>query len=228
MLDVFGRPIIGWVLAGLARAGVRNATVNVAWLAHKFSDVPALGRELGIDVTLSVQEEPLEHGGDLAFATDFFDRLQPDEVFLAINGDTILDIDAPALRAAAGTVVEGAPLLILGEPAPAGVLRVARDRRLVGIGGVDYSEPDGPEERWDDLGMKLLHASAREVLPAAGTRMSFHGAGGLVGRLASAGARAHVGPAPVRGRAEIGTVDEYEARESNAALRVLTDRLRAE
>jgi NDP-sugar pyrophosphorylase family protein len=225
MLDVLGRPLVGWVLAGLAAAGVRHATVNAAWLADAFAGVPALGRSLGIDVALSIQPEPLEHGGDLAFADAFLDRLEPDEVFLAVNGDTIIEIDTPALRAAAATVTAAAPLAILGERASDGALRVTPEGRLVGIGDVTYVPDAGPEERWDDSGIKLLHASVRRVMPPPGTRMSFHGAGGLVGRLVAAGLEVRVAPAPIRARAEIGTVAEYEARESNESLRSITRRL---
>ena len=225
MLDVLGRPLVAWVLAGLAAAGVRHATVNAAWLADAFAGLPEFGRALGIEVALSVQPEPLEHGGDLAFADAFFDQLEPGEVFLAVNGDTIIEIDTPALRAAAATVTAEAPLVVLGERASDGILRVRSDGLLVGIGDVTYVPDAGPEERWDDSGMKLLHSTVRQVMPPPGTRMSFHGAGGLVGRLVAAGREVRVAPAPIRARSEIGSVAEYEARESNEALRALTERL---
>jgi hypothetical protein len=73
--------------------------------------------------------------------------------------------------------------------------------------------------------MRLLHASVRQYLPPAGTEMSLHGAGGLIGAIAAAGRRSRVVAAPVVARAEIGTVAEYEGRESNAPLRELAARL---
>ena len=85
--------------------------------------------------------------------------------------------------------------------------------------------PAGGEERWDDLGIRLLHAGVRQFLPAAGTEMSLYGADGLVGGIAAAGRRSRVVAAPAIARAEIGTVAEYEARESNVGLRELADRL---
>ena len=183
------------------------------------------------------------HGGDLAHAGAFLSSLAPDEVFLAVNGDTIVEYDAPALARLAAGVDARTPVMVLGERSDTGSLRVWPDGRLAGIGDVDYEmasrdsglapsaaraedaagAPD--EERWDDLGMRLLHASVRQYLPPAGAEMSLHGAGGLIGEIAAAGRRSRVVAAPAIARAEIGTVAEYEARESNVGLRELADRL---
>jgi len=230
MLDVYGWPMVAYGLAGLARAGIRHATVNAAWLAEGFAPLPDLGPRLGLDVALSVQPHPLQHGGDLAFATDFLDRLAIDETFLAANGDTLYDLDGPALQGLAAEPSLARPLVILGDPTPDGPLRV-RDGRLVGIGDVTYGPPggtpsgDAPEERWDDAGLKLFHASVRAYLPAPGTEMSLHGTEGLIGRMIAAGATVGVRQAPVLDRAEVGTVAEYEARDTNEPLRRLADRL---
>jgi MurNAc alpha-1-phosphate uridylyltransferase len=224
MLDLYGRPMLAYGLAGLARAGFAHATVNAAWLADAFAGLPALGPSLGLDVALSVQARPLEHGGDLAFATAFWDRLGPDDAFLAANGDTLFDLDGPALRALAAGLSPEAPLTILGERVADGPLHV-RGGRLVGIRDVVYAEAEGPEERWDDAGLKLAHASLRRFLPPPGAPMSFHGRDGLAGRVATAGAAILVRPAPVRARAEVGTVAEYEGRGVNAGLRALAERL---
>jgi len=230
MLPVFGRPMVAYVLAGLARAGVRHATVNAAWLADSFDVLPAMGPELGLEIAISKQKKPLQHGGDLAVATAFWDLLSPDEVFLAANGDTLYDLDGPALAAAATSVTAAAPLLFLGDRRDDGGLRV-RAGRLVGIGDVDYvasTDADGPEERWDDAGLKFFHATVRALLPPPGTEMSLHGREGLVGRIIAAGGTVHVAPAPIRARAEIGTVAAYEAHPNDAALHALTRRLMGE
>jgi MurNAc alpha-1-phosphate uridylyltransferase len=226
MLQLFGRPIVEHVLAGLAAAGIRQVTVNAAWLADAFAGLPAAGRRLGLDVTLSIQEKPLEHGGDLAFADTFLRSLEADEVFLAINGDTIVELDRAGLEEAAATVTAAAPVLVLGDRSEAGPLRARPDGTLVGIGQVAYAADEGPSERWDDAGLKLMHSSIRDELPPAGATMSFHGENGLLGRLTAAGRTIRVASAPLRARFEIGTVDEYTALSGDSSLRALTDRLR--
>ncbi len=223
MLDVLGRPLVEHVLCGLARAGLRHATVNTAHLADAFEGLPDRGPSLGLAVALSRQPRPLEHAGDLAFATAFWDRLGPDEAFLAVNGDTIFDLDPDGLRSAARALGPDAPLMILAGQTAANPLLI-REGRLVGLGGVRYAdgEPDG---RADDAGLKLAHASLRRFLPAPGTPMSLHGPDGLVERVVASGASVPVRPAPIRARVEIGTVADYEGREANAALRSLVGRL---
>jgi len=225
LLDLYGRPLLAYVLAGLARAGVTRATVNAAHLADAFGDVPDLGRALGIEVALSVQDRPLMHGGDLAFAVPFLASMGRDEVFLAVNGDTVVEYDAGALHARASELDDRAPVLMLGAPAPGGPLRAGADGLLQGIGDVDYPVDGGPEERWEDFGMRLMHASIASLLPPPGGEMSLHGAGGLLGRAYAAGRVARVAPAPVVERAEIGTVQAFESREGNTAMRALAERL---
>ncbi|HLT47415.1 MAG TPA: sugar phosphate nucleotidyltransferase [Rubricoccaceae bacterium] len=223
MLDVLGRPLVEYVLCYLARAGVRHVTVNAAWLADAFDVLPARGRALGLDVAVSRQAEPYEHGGDLAAATAFLGALGDDERFLAVNGDTVFWLDPGALARAATRVSAEAPLLILGFPTAASPLRV-RGGRLVGIGDHRYAAGE-PDAHLDDFGVRVFHASVRRHLPAPGTTQSLHGPNGLIARLYAAGCEVLVEPVEGYERVEVGTVADYEGRESNEALRRLARRL---
>ena len=223
MLEVLGGPLVEYVLCALARLGVRHVTVNAAWRAEAFDGLPARGRALGLDVALSRQPEPYEHGGDLAAATAFLDGLADDERFLAVNGDTLFWLDPAFLAGAAARVSARAPLLIVGRVAEANPLGV-RDGRLVAIRDHRY-RPEPPEAFLDDFGVRVFHASVRRVLPVPGTTLSLHGANGLVARIVAAGGEVLVAPVAEYERVEIGTVADYEGREANAALRRLARRL---
>ncbi len=230
MLEVFGRPLVEYVLCALKELGVEHVTVNAAWLAEAFDGLPERGRALGLDVAVSRQPEPYEHGGDLAFATAFLARLGDDDRFLALNGDTLFRIDPSVLNAAAARVTEDAPFLFLVHDTEANPLHV-RTRasaeaggRLVGIGAHRYTDEE-PDAHGDDFGIKVVHASIRRYLPEPGTTMSLHGANGLLARLYADGKAALVHPVGAYERAEIGTVADYEGRAANAALRALTARL---
>ena len=223
MLEVLGRPLVEHVLCYLRGIGVEHVTVNAAWLADAFDGLPARGHALGLDVALSKQEEPFEHGGDLAHATAFLEGLGDDERFLALNGDTLFWLEPAVLQAAAARVSASAPLLILGRPTEANPLHVAAGR-LVGIGQHRYVEEEA-DAHLDDFGIKLCHASIRRFLPAPGTTMSLHGDGGLVDRIVRSGADVLVAPVERYERVEIGTVADYEGRAGNEALRALTERL---
>jgi NDP-sugar pyrophosphorylase family protein len=223
MLEVLGRPLVEYVLCALARLGVRHVTVNAAWLADAFDVLPERGRALGLDVAISRQPEPYEHGGDLACATRFLEELGDDERFLALNGDTLFWPDPAVLERAAARVNAEAPFLILGWQTDANPLRI-RDGRLVGIRDYRY-RPEAPDARCDDFGVKVFHASMRRHLPAPGTTQSLHGPSGLIARLYAAGHEVLVEPVEGYERVEIGTVADYEGREANEALRALTRRL---
>ncbi|NNF56858.1 MAG: NTP transferase domain-containing protein [Rhodothermaceae bacterium] len=223
MLEVFGRPMIEYVLCYLRAVGVEHATVNAAWLAEAFASLPDRAAALGLDLALSVQAEPYEHGGDLATATAFLDSLGEDEVFLALNGDTLFWLDPAFLKEAVAEVSRSAPLLILGRETEANPLHL-RDGHLVGIGSHQYRAEE-PDQHFDDFGVKLMHGSIRRFLPAPQTTMSLHGDGGLIDRILADGGRVLVRPIAEASRVEIGTVDDYEGRENNDALRALARRL---
>lgn len=223
MLEVLGRPLVEYPLCYLARIGVAHVTVNAAWLPDAFDVLPARGRALGLDVAISRQPEPYEHGGDLAFATAFLEKLDDDERFLALNGDTVFWLDPEVLEREAARVNARRPLLIVGHETEANPLRV-RDGRLVGIRDHRYRN-DAPDARLDDFGVRVVHASIRRPLPAPGTTFSLHGANGLIARLYAAGCEVLVAPVEDYARVEIGTVADYEGHEANAALRHLAHRL---
>lgn len=222
LLEVFGRPLLHYLLRYLAHAGVRHVTVNAAHLAEQFASLPQTGTALGIDLDVSTQPAPLEHAGDLAFAEAFWDRLG-DVPFAGINGDTLFWIEPDVLHAAAAQVTPEAPILILTHQTDANPLHIADDR-LLGVGTHTYRAGEATE-RADDVGIKLFHSSVRRFLPTPGTSGSFHGANGLVQRVLIAGLDVRTRPVPAYDRVEMGTTAEYEARDANAALRALTTRL---
>jgi len=230
MLDLYGKPLVVHVLSGLANAGYARSVVNAAYLSEAFSNLSETASPLGLDVMLSIQPEPYQHAGDLAFANALWETLGQDEVFLAANGDTLAEIDSNALGLLAQEVTVDRPIMILGDARADGPLRV-KDGLLVGIGNLDYpsrSESLSDVEQWDDAGLKLMHSSLRSHLVKPGMTMSFHGENGLVGRVVASGGSILVREAPIRDRAEIGTVADYESRDANTHLRQLVSRINAE
>lgn len=222
LLHVFGRPMLHYVLRYLVEVGIRHVTVNAAHLAEQFEDLPRAGAAMGLDLRVSAQSKPLEHAGDLAYARDFWARLG-DAPFAGFNGDTLLWVDPAVLHAAAETVTPEAPILILTHHTDADPLHSAGGR-LLGVGSHRYRDGD-PTEHGDDIGIKLFHPSVQRFLPAPGTTGSFHGSGGLVQRVLSAGLDVRTQLLTRYDRVEIGTREDYEARDENTALRALATRL---
>ena len=90
LLPVHGRPLIEWHLLALARAGVREVTINTAWLEDQFPT--ALGNGARWGLTIHYSTEGRDHGGALETAGGIkkaLPTLAPhgDEPFWVVSGD---------------------------------------------------------------------------------------------------------------------------------------------
>src|SRR5215472_774208 len=95
LVEIGGRPLIHYPLLLLRHTGIRDVAVNVHHLADKIEAVLGDGRSLGLAITYSPEPVLLGTGGSLVALRDYFGG----EPFLILNGDTILDLDLPAMIA---------------------------------------------------------------------------------------------------------------------------------
>ncbi len=95
LLPVGGKPLIGYHLEALARAGVRDVVINLSWLGARIREALGSGERYGLRIEYS-EEGPtvLETGGGIFKALPL---LGPGP-FLVVNGDTWTDIDLGRLR----------------------------------------------------------------------------------------------------------------------------------
>jgi len=90
LVPVAGKPLIGYHLERLARAGFKDVVINLSWLGDRISAALGSGREYGLSITYSEEgPEPLETGGGIFKALPL---LGPGP-FLVVNGDTWSDIE---------------------------------------------------------------------------------------------------------------------------------------
>jgi len=95
LLEVAGRPLIAWHLAALARAGIREVTINLSWLGGLLRAALGDGRDLGVSIRWSEEGPiPLETGGGIFHALPL---LGPGP-FLVVNADIWTDIDFGRLQ----------------------------------------------------------------------------------------------------------------------------------
>lgn len=94
LLDVAGRPLIGWHLARLAAAGFDEVVINVSHLAEQIVAALGEGARYGVRIAYSREPEPLETAGGIANARELLGR----EPFLLVNGDVYCEFDFKALR----------------------------------------------------------------------------------------------------------------------------------
>lgn len=97
LLVVRGKPLIAWHLAALARAGVREAVINVSWRGAQLRSALGDGGQFGLRIRYSDESAgALEVGGGIFNALP----LLGEAPFLVVNGDTYTDIDFAQLAVA--------------------------------------------------------------------------------------------------------------------------------
>ena len=89
LLAVGGKPLIVHHIDKLKDAGVTDLVINHAWLGHKLVAALGDGRQFGVDIQWSAEENALETAGGIVQALPLLGA----EPFLVINGDTWLDLD---------------------------------------------------------------------------------------------------------------------------------------
>jgi MurNAc alpha-1-phosphate uridylyltransferase len=90
LLTVRGRPLIEWHLRALARDGVREVVINVAWLGQQLVDAVGDGSRFGLHIRWS--REDLDPGHALETAGGIAKALPalvdgPDDAFWLVSGD---------------------------------------------------------------------------------------------------------------------------------------------
>lgn len=95
LLPVCGKPLIGYHLEALARAGIRDVVVNLSWLGNRIREAIGDGSQYGTHITYSDEGAvALETAGGIFNALPLLGA----EPFLVVNGDIWTDIDFSRLQ----------------------------------------------------------------------------------------------------------------------------------
>jgi MurNAc alpha-1-phosphate uridylyltransferase len=90
LVPVAGKPLIGYHLERLARAGIKEVVINLSWLGDRIKAALGDGRAYGLSIAYSEEGPvPLETGGGIFQALSLLGT----GPFLVVNGDTWSDID---------------------------------------------------------------------------------------------------------------------------------------
>ena len=89
LAPIAGRPFIHWLLDLLSFRGIKKALFLLGYKASDIISSCGDGSRWGIEISYSVEDEPLDKGGALRNAIPLIDA----EDFLLMNGDTLLDVD---------------------------------------------------------------------------------------------------------------------------------------
>ncbi len=94
LVEAGGKPLIGWHLERLARAGFREAVINVSHLGERIVERLGDGRGYGLRLSYSRERERLETAGGIANALPLLGSAP----FLLVNADVYCECDFARLR----------------------------------------------------------------------------------------------------------------------------------
>lgn len=94
LVEAGGKPLIAWHLERLARAGFREAVINVSHLGSRIEERLGEGRGFGLRLHYSRERERLETAGGIANALPLLGRAP----FLLVNADVYCECDFARLR----------------------------------------------------------------------------------------------------------------------------------
>ncbi len=95
LLGAAGKPLIGYLLEALARAGIREIVINLSWLGERIRSSLKDGAEYGVQISYSEEGPvPLETGGGIVHALPLLGA----GPFIVASGDIWTDFDFRSLE----------------------------------------------------------------------------------------------------------------------------------
>jgi MurNAc alpha-1-phosphate uridylyltransferase len=89
LVEAGGKPLIAWHLERLARAGIREAVINISHLGERIVERLGDGARFGLRLHYSRERERLETAGGIAKALELLGRAP----FLLVNADVYCECD---------------------------------------------------------------------------------------------------------------------------------------
>ncbi|HMK83900.1 MAG TPA: nucleotidyltransferase family protein [Candidatus Bathyarchaeia archaeon] len=130
LVSIQSRPLLEWIIRWLARNGVSNIVIGVAFEKEKIIDRFKDGEQLGVQIKYS--NHSVEGGTAEGFRLAI-ERHVSDDVFLAMNGDELTDIKLDSLikiHLQSGAL---ATVSISALRSPFGVVRLDSEDHITGF-----------------------------------------------------------------------------------------------
>lgn len=174
LLAVGGKPLIVWHIEALKKAGVTDLVINAAWLADKLMAALGDGRQFGVNIQWSREEEALETAGGIIKALP----LLGEKPFILVNGDVWTRCDMQQLvqhDLGDGLEADLAHLLLVENPPqhPTGDFVLSKQRVYS-----EFSEPNADSslessaEKLTFSGLSVLSPKLFQGLPEGKTPLA--------------------------------------------------------
>lgn len=160
LVRIRSKPLLEWVIRWLARNGVRELVVGVAYEKEKIMDYFGDGTRLGVRIRYSVHTV---EGGTAEGFRRAIDRYVPDAAFLAMNGDELTNLDVAELgelHASSGAL---ATVAVTPFKSPFGVARLDVNDRIVG-----FEEKVTIPETYVSIGVYAFQRGILDYIPETG------------------------------------------------------------
>lgn len=143
VLPVLDKPCLMYLIESMVNAGIDDVILACGYKSEKLVAEIGNGKELGISISYSYEDEPLGTAGAIKLIED---RL--DDTFIAANGDVFADIDVAKEidihRRTEATVTLA--LTPVDNPCEFGIARIEDDGRIS-----EFREKPRPEEVFSNL-----------------------------------------------------------------------------
>jgi NDP-sugar pyrophosphorylase family protein len=157
LVPVGGRPLVGYQIGRLARAGVERVIISCAAGQGELFERELAG--LGPDVVAAEEPERLGRGGGIKFAAR--ERLEDGDVY-ALNGDELVEVDFEALLERHRETDAAATVAVARPKSPFGVVDLDGDDVVTGF------QEAGLIPYWVNCGIYAFSEEALERLPDRG------------------------------------------------------------
>ncbi len=176
MLPIGGHPFLEYLIWQLSGSGIAKIVISSGYRGDVIRSYFGDGERWGVEIRYSHEATPLGTGGAVRLAA----TLLEDERFLLLNGDSVCDVDLPALLDAAGAGLLGA-MTLTNVPdggrygtvalAPGGLIRAFRQNDPTGGPALVNAGVYALRRELVDLIPAGASSLERDVLPPLGGRI---------------------------------------------------------
>jgi mannose-1-phosphate guanylyltransferase len=162
MLPILGKPMIERKIAHLVEHGVDDIVMSMGYRPDAFQVTYPNNRCAGARLTYVIEPEPLDTAGAIAYAAR---EAGIDETFMAMNGDTIIDLDIEELlqfhrsHGSEGTIA----LTPVEDPSRFGVVPTESDGRVIAF--IEKPPRDEAPTNLINAGTYVLEPSVLDRVP---------------------------------------------------------------
>jgi NDP-sugar pyrophosphorylase family protein len=160
LVRIRSKPLLEWVIRWLARNGVRDVVVGVAYEKEKIIDYFGDGSPLDVRIRYSVHSV---EGGTAEGFRKAIDRYVSDQTFLAMNGDELTDLSVQKLYEHHVGTGGLATVAVTGFKSPFGTVRLDSDDRVI-----SFEEKVAIADIFVSVGVYAFEREVLEYIPEGG------------------------------------------------------------